>query len=330
MMLREANLLCNLSHQNVLHIFGVVPEKGWIIMELCTGGALSELLRNLENELDEHTLLRFAAETATGVAYLHCTNLHGINKPEVIHGDLKAANVLLMADHSVRIADFGLAEVKDLSKTSNNTAPLRGFTSKWTAPEVLNGKKKSVASDVFALGMTMYEIFERELPFGDMVDSVVERIIREGIRPSVGFTVPPLVAKLMDSCWAEDVTARPSADVVAYTLTHLLGPDTADEAQAAADTEAAALADMKASTWEVATTWEVDADVEAAKVAEAAATPLATMKTSEVADGENPIVTHAGGNAAMAPGRDAASHEAGGASEARGQRLLELAQAAPA
>jgi serine/threonine protein kinase len=219
MMLREAKIMCNLNHPNVLQIFGVVPEKGWIVMELCNGGALSELLLDTGEAIDAHELLRFSAETATGVAYLH---LHDI---AIVHGDLKAANVLLTADRSVRIADFGLAEAKDRSKTSNSSmiAAPTGITSRWTAPEILNGEPKSFASDVFALGMTMYEIFERKRPFASMADSVVERKIVDGERPLVGATVLRLAAKLMHACWANNAKKRPSASIVAYSLTELLG-----------------------------------------------------------------------------------------------------------
>jgi hypothetical protein len=216
-MMREAKIMCHLNHPNVLRIFGVVPEKGWIVMELCTGGALSELLLDMGEALDAHTQLRFAAETATGVAYLHLSDV------AIVHGDMKASNVLLTTDRSVRIADFGLAEAKDRSKTSSRIAGPSGFTTRWTAPEILKGEPKSFASDVFALGMTMYEIFERKRPFGSMTDYLVEREVVDGKRPSVGVTVPHLAAKLIHACWANVAKKRPSADTVAYSLTELLG-----------------------------------------------------------------------------------------------------------
>lgn len=90
--------------------------------------------------------MRLAAETATGVAYLHSDEI------KIVHGDLKAANVLLTAEHSgVRICDFGMAEAKDRSKSMTSvgmgSSASAGITVAWTAPEVLQNEDKSFASD---------------------------------------------------------------------------------------------------------------------------------------------------------------------------------------
>ena len=74
-------------------------------MELCAGGSLKSLLMDPEEQLDLGMQLRFAAETATGVAYLHMSDV------AIVHGDLKADNVLLTRDHSCRLSDFGMSDV---------------------------------------------------------------------------------------------------------------------------------------------------------------------------------------------------------------------------
>ena len=81
---REAMIMCSLNHPNILRVFGVVPERAWIVMELCEGGALDTLLRDIDEELDRATMARIAAETATGIAYLHLPDV------SIVHGDMKA------------------------------------------------------------------------------------------------------------------------------------------------------------------------------------------------------------------------------------------------
>ena len=202
-MKREATIMCSLNHPNVLCVMGVVPDRGWIVMELCTGGTLKvrptrptiavcavpdthamwqELLLDEELLLEEADLFRLAAETATGIAYLHMTDV------AIVHGDLKAANVLLTAERCVRICDFGMSEAKDRSKSLTSAAlstnSSGGLTVAWTAPEVLKGEPKTYASDVFALGVTLWEIFMRATPFKGMPEMVrlsVPKRARSGV-----------------------------------------------------------------------------------------------------------------------------------------------------
>ena len=152
-------------------------------MELCIYGSLRSILLIKDNALELPELVRFASETATGVANLHATDV------SIIHGDLKADNVLLREDGSVCLCDFGMSEAKDRSKsmtsvgTSSTTGKI-GLTVQWSSPELLKGKKKDSASDVFALAVTLWEIFERDTPFSGMVDAIVINQILTGVRPA--------------------------------------------------------------------------------------------------------------------------------------------------
>ena len=218
-MRQEATIMCSLNHPNVLHVFGVVPERGWIVMELCAGGALSELLLDAEQALDAPTLVRLAAETATGVAYLHTDEI------KIVHGDLKAANVLLTAERSVRICDFGMAEAKDRSKSMTSVGmgggSSAGITVAWTAPEVLQNEDKSFASDVFALGVTLWEVLERAKPFGRMPDMAAVNQLLNGARPALTSKTPARAAKVIAACWAQDAKKRCTAAEAACVLTEL-------------------------------------------------------------------------------------------------------------
>ena len=215
---REATILCSLNHPNIIRIFGIVLNRGWIIMELCTRGSLRSILLDKDNALELPELVRFASETATGVAYLHATDV------SIIHGDLKADNVLVREDGSVCLCDFGMSEAKDRSKsmtsvvTSSVTGKF-GLTVQWSSPELLKGKKKDSASDVFALAVTLWEIFERDTPFSGMVDAIVINQILTGVRPAFENT-PVEFRTLIKRAWSDDTKMRPKAAQMACVLSN--------------------------------------------------------------------------------------------------------------
>ena len=218
MMRREATIMCSLNHPNILRVHGVVSERGWIVMDLCEGGALDEALKDPEEAFDDATQTRLCAEVATGVAYLH------MKEVSIIHGDMKAGNVLLTRDRSARLCDFGLSEAKNRSKTMTSAANAgsksNALTVAWSAPELFTAEPKSFATDVYALGLTLWEIYERATPFASMPEAAVVSQVLAGRRPKLAKT-PASVRRLVEKCWSEDPKERPGADRVALMLTNL-------------------------------------------------------------------------------------------------------------
>ena len=215
-MRRESTILCSLNHPNVIKIFGVCPAFGWIVMELCERGSLKSILLEKETSIDNSELTRYAAETATGVAYLHSPEI------AIVHGDLKADNVLVRSNGSVCLCDFGMSEAKDRSKTMTQTVGAStqgGLTVQWSSPELLKGKRKDRASDVFALAVTLWEIFERDTPFAGMADMIVINQILANVRPEIEKT-PAEFRSLVQRAWTEDAKSRPNAGQIAYALSN--------------------------------------------------------------------------------------------------------------
>ena len=215
-MSRESTILCSLNHPNVMKIFGVVPERGWIVMELCDRGSLKSILLDRDNQIELSELVRYAAETATGVAYLHTPEV------SIIHGDLKADNVLVRENGSVCLCDFGMSEAKDRSKTLTQAVGVSaqgGLTIQWSSPELLKGRGKDRASDVFALAVTLWEIFERMTPFSGMADMIVINQILANVRPDFEKT-PSEFKSLIARAWTDDAKARPNAAQMAYALSN--------------------------------------------------------------------------------------------------------------
>jgi serine/threonine protein kinase len=221
MMRNEAMIMCSLNHPNILHVFGVVSERGWIIMELCEKGSLADVLRDPEETwLDASEMARVAAETATGITYLHMRDV------AIVHGDMKAGNVLLTSQRAVRICDFGMSEAKDRSKTMTVAAagsPSSGaaMTVAWSAPELFKAQPKSYATDVYALGLTLWEIYERQVPFGNMPEAAVVSQVLAGERPNFTSETPVLVREIATACWSPDPAKRPTAAKVAFILTKM-------------------------------------------------------------------------------------------------------------
>jgi hypothetical protein len=118
---------------------------------------------------------------------------------------------------------FGLSEAKGRSMSLTRTALVSsGFTVPWTAPELLQGDAKALASDVFLLGVTLWEIFERATPFGHLAEVVVITQLLNGQRPTLTNRTPPKVAHLIAACWSQDAKRGPPADRVAFALQSMM------------------------------------------------------------------------------------------------------------
>jgi serine/threonine protein kinase len=92
----------------------------------------------------------------------------------------------------------------------------------WSAPELFKDHPKSFASDVYALGLTLWEIYERRVPFGNMPEAAVVNQVLSGERPNfLSKEMPAAVKDIVKACWSADAKARPSAGKVAFILTEL-------------------------------------------------------------------------------------------------------------
>ena len=212
-MQRESNIICSLNHPNIIKILGVVPERGWIVMEYCAKGSLKSLLRNVSrNQFKTSDLIKFAVHVATGVAYLHSPDV------SIVHGDLKADNVMVREDNSICVADFGLSEARNRSKSMSATSISSAFTVQWTAPEIMKGAAKTKETDIFALGMTTWEIFERRNPFEGVPDLVVVNQITSNVRPEISSKTPGEFRQLIEKSWDENPKVRPTASQIAVVL----------------------------------------------------------------------------------------------------------------
>ncbi|KAG0221548.1 hypothetical protein BGW41_006685, partial [Actinomortierella wolfii] len=173
---REIDILKRLQHRHIIQYFDTIDHDGhaYIVMDLAERGSLAGAIARGE-VMDWPTKNRIAHEIARGLQYIHSY--------DILHRDLKTANVLLTRFMEVKLCDFGLAKVKSLS-SSKSTTSFKG-TLRWAAPETLELRPQySTKSDVYALGMVMWAMAaNRPEPFDDQHDNgVVIEHVKNGQR----------------------------------------------------------------------------------------------------------------------------------------------------
>ncbi|XP_068216774.1 uncharacterized protein [Palaemon carinicauda] len=198
-------------------------EWAWVVSELCTPYTLLTLIHEPNIMLTARDKVRFIGEIANGLSYLHSQNL--------VHLDVKPANVLLAHTGHVKLADFGCC----LELYGERNEHVLG-TINYQAPEVLRRKEITDRSDVFALGVTAWHLLTQVVPFqGIHPHVIIYKVTKLLHRPVDHFPVHvssyTLLEQLLNSiavrCWAEDPKQRPSASVVSANLAALyLSPAT--------------------------------------------------------------------------------------------------------
>ncbi|KAJ7950364.1 Mitogen-activated protein kinase kinase kinase [Quillaja saponaria] len=206
---REAQILSNLHHPNVLAFYGVVPDGtgGTLatVTEYMVNGSLRHVLLKKDRSLDRRKKLIIAMDAAFGMEYLHSKN--------IVHFDLKCDNLLVNLRDPQRpickVGDFGLSRIKRNTLVSGG---VRG-TLPWMAPELLSGSSSRVSEkvDVFSFGISMWEILTGEEPYADMhCGAIIGGIVKNSLRPLIPERCDPEWRKLMEQCWSADPESRPS------------------------------------------------------------------------------------------------------------------------
>ena len=190
--LREAKAAGSLSHPNIMTVYEVGEEGGrhFIAMEFLDG-------HTLRNEIDTHGSL--SPDRAIEIAIEVCEALDFSHKNGVVHRDIKPDNIQLLSDGRIKITDFGIAR---LTFEPNITMDGQVFgTPSYMSPEQVVGKDIDARSDIFSLGIVLYEMIAGQKPFtGDSVVAITYAIMnKEPDRPqNINFVVWQLIAKALD------------------------------------------------------------------------------------------------------------------------------------
>mmetsp|Transcript_25718 Transcript_25718/g.37953 ORF Transcript_25718/g.37953 Transcript_25718/m.37953 type:complete len:1494 (+) Transcript_25718:46-4527(+) len=209
----EMRLLSKLRHPCITTVMGAVinkREEPMLVMEYMDHGSLYDILHNDTMVLEGALLLPILRDIAQGVRFLHAAT------PRVIHGDLKAANVLVDSKFRAKVSDFGLSQKKQVGVTG---------TPYWMAPELLRRESANTTkTDVYSFGIILYELYSRKDPYQgedhvEVLELVADPVICK--RPPVPASCPPDVQTLMTDCLKGGPENRPTFEELDVRLKRL-------------------------------------------------------------------------------------------------------------
>ena len=234
---REARMLAALNHPNIAAIYGIEDsgEVHALVMEFVDGETLADRIARGPIPVDEGLPIAKQIAEALEAAHQHA----------IIHRDLKPANIILRPDAIVKVVDFGLAKLTDVSQLETMAAPLGTQigvlvgTPCYMSPEQAEGKDLDRRSDIFSLGVILYEISTGLRPFaGDSHLEVMSSILRDTPRPitDVNPDLPADLGRIVRQCLAKERTRRyPSANALRNELAELQRSLPSDEPIVARD-----------------------------------------------------------------------------------------------
>ena len=193
---REAHTAASLNHPNIAYVFNIEEDETqlFISMEFIEGKTVQELL-SVGRPLPIKKAIEYAIQIANG--------LHAAHQNGIIHRDIKSGNIMITPNERVKIMDFGLAKLMD--DTMVTQIGTRMGTVAYMSPEQAEGEDVDYRSDIWSLGVLLYEMICGQLPFrGDAEQAVIYSILKEepepltGLRTGVPMELERIVLKMLE------------------------------------------------------------------------------------------------------------------------------------
>ena len=210
---REAKAAARITHPNIVNVFdvGVAEGRHYIVMEYVPGRTLKERIKE-EGPVPAVQALEIARQIASALAQAHANNL--------VHCDIKPHNILVMPDGNVKVADFGIARaVAESTMTYNDN--IMGSVH-YFSPEQARGTIITPKSDVYSLGVVLYEMLTGRIPFdGNTAVSIARKHLEEEPQPirSIVPNIPPVVEALVTRMMAKEPALRPDSRLLVQDIT---------------------------------------------------------------------------------------------------------------
>ncbi|MGI6117960.1 MAG: Stk1 family PASTA domain-containing Ser/Thr kinase [Bilifractor sp.] len=197
---KEAQAAARLSHPNVVNVFDVGEDRGlyYIVMELVEGITLKNYI-NKKGKL--------SVKEATSIAIQVSLGLQAAHNQGIIHRDVKPQNIIISTDGKVKLSDFGIAKA---TNSNTITANVMGSVH-YSSPEQVRGGISDARSDIYSLGITMYEMVTGRVPFdGDTTVSIAIKHLQEEIVPPSRYTpdLPHALEQIILKCTQKNQIRR--------------------------------------------------------------------------------------------------------------------------
>ena len=209
---REAKAAARITHPNIVNVYdvGVAEGRHYIVMEYVPGRTLKERIKE-EGPVPVPQALQIARQIAGALAQAHANNL--------VHCDIKPHNILVMPDGNVEVADFGIARaVTESTMTYNDN--IMGSVH-YFSPEQARGTMITPKSDVYSLGVLLYEMLSGRIPFdGNTAVSIARKHLEEDPQPlhMIAPGIPPVVEALVTRMMAKDPAQRPDSSMLVQDI----------------------------------------------------------------------------------------------------------------
>ena len=202
---REATAAAKLAHPNIVNIYDVGEDGGsqYIVMEYVSGPTLKEVIQQ-KGCLEPIEAVRIAKEIASALESAHRNNL--------VHCDIKPHNILVMPDGHIKVTDFGIARAVSAS-TMTYSGSVMGSVH-YFSPEQAKGTVITTKSDVYSLGVVLYEMLTGQLPFnGETSVSIALKHLQEEPLPirQLNPSIPPVLEAIVQKAMSKDPADRPNS-----------------------------------------------------------------------------------------------------------------------
>lgn len=202
---REGEILRRLNHPNIVDVLGSVSEneQHYIIMEYVSGGSLADIIHQ-QDKLPLDRVLQIALDV--------CDALTRAHRLQVIHRDIKPANILLAEDGTPRLTDFGIARVSDRSRITATGSIIGTYA--YLSPEACLGEELDERTDIWSLGVVLYEMLAGKRPFEEQNEAaILIAIMQKPHPPLTDFSpdTPPALVSLINRMMEKDSDLRISS-----------------------------------------------------------------------------------------------------------------------
>ena len=207
------------THRNIVRLITASnpnAEERFIVQEFIEGRNLQQVIDDNDETIEFGRYVNFALDISSALDY--------ISQFEIVHLDLKPANVMLSMQGICKLTDFGCCQYAEKDPTTPVRSYLTG-TYAYRAPELLKGKSATAKADIFSLGICMWQFWSREFPYNGMNQhAVIFRVCASNLRPSIpnDASIKAEYKSLIKACWSGKLEERPTAKEVCVQLRSML------------------------------------------------------------------------------------------------------------